>query len=208
MTTPLPGDPGEENPEPVDPPVDPPADPTDPPVDPPADPPAPPVTSNPTALDIANLRKALNSERAAHKAMQRALAAEKLAKEDERTKAIREAAESAAKLAVDKLTPAAAKAAARAELLAAGVQGDPKRFIGLLDLDNVEISDDGTIEGLADQVTALKTDYPELFTVAKPPKPAPGNANGGAGGASKDKQPPAPKGFAQQLADQVLTAGH
>lgn len=77
---------------------------------------------------------------------------------------------------------AAAKAEAKAEAdqtrkadkseVALGRAGvDPKRLakaIKLLDLDDVELNDDGTLDGLDEQIDTLRDEWPELF--AKPRK--------------------------------------
>jgi hypothetical protein len=101
----------------------------------------------------------------------------------------REAAESAQKAADAKYKPISARAA----LLEAGVK--PARVKGalkLLDLDEIEIDEDGEVIGLDAQVATLKDEWPELFAEpdgdqAKKPGARPGR---GADGADRK---PAPK---------------
>lgn len=92
------------------------------------------------------------------------------ANEDADSKAAREATEQAQA----KFKPIAVKAAAKAEFLAAGLN-DPKgervaKLSRLLDLDQVDVDDDGEVSGLSEQIASIKTDYPELFE-RKPAKP-------------------------------------
>lgn len=59
------------------------------------------------------------------------------------------------------------KTAARAELKAAGIPADQVgRLVGLIeDLDELDVDDDGTIDGLDDAIAELKTAWPQLFNV-------------------------------------------
>lgn len=63
----------------------------------------------------------------------------------------------------------------------------------LLDLDKIKIKEDGTIEGLKEQIEAIKTDVPELFVSAQP-NPNPNPAPTGDDGKGTDPQPPNPQG--------------
>jgi hypothetical protein len=53
--------------------------------------------------------------------------------------------------------------AARTALTEAGVIGPVDKVLKLIDVEQVEIDDDGTIEGLDVQVRDIKRDYPALF---------------------------------------------
>lgn len=64
------------------------------------------------------------------------------------------------------------KSAARAALKDAGAAGNVSRLVGLLDLEEVQVDDDGEVsEGLEEQIEQLKAELPQLFTPAEPPKP-------------------------------------
>lgn len=83
----------------------------------------------------------------------------------------------------------------------------------LVDLDEVDIDDDGEITGLAEQIDQVKADFPELF---KRTRGSAGTSNSGAGSgqngapaakvdaADKPAPKPEPKGWAQQLAERAL----
>lgn len=55
------------------------------------------------------------------------------------------------------------KQAAKAAFLEAGLTGKPDGLLKLIDFDDLEINEDGDVDGLDDQVTQIKGDYPELF---------------------------------------------
>ena len=84
--------------------------------------------------------------------------------EDASTTASREAAEAAEK----KFKPIAVRSAAKSALLEAGLQGaTPERvakLVRMLDIDALDIDDDGEVTCLTEQVASVKKDYPELFT--------------------------------------------
>jgi hypothetical protein len=65
--------------------------------------------------------------------------------------------------AIAEQKPKLIKQAARAAFVSAGLQGSPDRLVKLLDMDDIEIDDDGDIEGLDDQVEELKAEFPKLF---------------------------------------------
>jgi hypothetical protein len=86
----------------------------------------------------------------------------------------------------------------------------------LVDLDEVEIDDDGEIVGLAEQIAQVKTDFPELFKRTR----VSANPSNGAGGSGQngvtpakvdtaDKKPPLPepKDWAEALARQAVRGG-
>lgn len=97
----------------------------------------------------------------------------------------REAAEEAQRKADAKYKPISV----RASLLEAGVK--PSRVKGalrLINLDEIEIDEDGEVTGLDSQVAALREEWPELFADYEP-KPEPRRPVRGVDGADK-KAPP------------------
>lgn len=80
--------------------------------------------------------------------------------------AVRAAAKAEAKAEAD-----ATRIADKSELVLARAGVDPKRLakaVKLLDFDDVELNDDGTLDGLDEQIDTLREEWPELF--AKPRK--------------------------------------
>lgn len=165
----------------------------DPPTDPSTDTPPvdPPPWVAPTEDEWKRTQAALakaNSEAKTHREAVKALQAKT---EDADGKAAREAAEAAEK----RYKPVAVAAAARAAFLEAGLQGStPERvakLVRMLDLDALDIDASGDVTGLADQVAAVKKDYPELFTPTekRPPR------------VSGSDRPPAGNGQAKRSAD-------
>lgn len=79
----------------------------------------------------------------------------------------------------------------------------------LVDLDDVEIDDDGDISGLAEQIAAIKTEWPELFkrerrTTAPAPVAGAGSAAAKVDAADKKTAPPQPKSWAEAVAQQAV----
>lgn len=76
--------------------------------------------------------------------------------------AIREQARREGRAEADKVRKADK---AELALARAGVAGDAKlkRAVRMLDLDDLDIDDDGTVEGLDDAIAELKSELPELF---------------------------------------------
>lgn len=81
----------------------------------------------------------------------------------------------------------------------------------LIDLDDVDIDDDGEITGLTEQIEGLKADWPEFFkrNRSNPSKTPGGSGQNGtpAGNVDvADKKPPAPepKGWAEQVAEKLM----
>lgn len=64
--------------------------------------------------------------------------------------------------------PLYVKQAAKAALLDAGLQGKPERLLKLLDMDEIEVDEDGDLDGLDDQIADLKKDYPDFFVKKTP----------------------------------------
>lgn len=60
--------------------------------------------------------------------------------------------------------PMVVKAQARAAFAEAGLKGDSvARVVRLLDLDDLDIDDEGSVTGLNEQIEEIKQDFPELF---------------------------------------------
>lgn len=147
----------------------------DPPEAPPeGDPPPtdPPPWTPPTKDEHERMQRALakaNAEAKTHREAARALQAKS---EDADGKAAREAADAAEK----RFKPVAVRSAAKAAFLEAGLQGStPERIarvIRMLDLDALDVDEDGDVTGLTEQVAAIRKDYPELFTPTekRPPR--------------------------------------
>lgn len=83
----------------------------------------------------------------------------------------------------------------------------------LIDLDDVEIEDDGSVVGLSEQIDSIKSEWPEFFKRARNSATSSNGAGGsgqnGVAGAkvdAADKKPPAPepKGWAEKVAEKAL----
>jgi len=81
----------------------------------------------------------------------------------------------------------------------------------LIDLDGIDVDDDGEITGLTEQIEELKTDWPEFF---KRQRAVPSKSGGGSGQngtpagnvdtADKKAPAPEPKGWAEQVAEKLM----
>ena len=81
------------------------------------------------------------------------------------TKETDDAAQAAAAEAEKTWRPRLVRAEARAALVAAGAPADRVgKLLRLIDVDDVEIGDDGELDGLEGQIDEIKADYPELFS--------------------------------------------
>lgn len=111
--------------------------------------------------------------------------------ESEQEKALRQAREEAANEAKQEYVQLVARAEAKAKLREAGVTGNIDRLIKLIEFDELEVNEDGGVDGLDDQINGLKEDYKELFDKTRSaPKVDAG-----------DKAPPsAPKSSAEKIA--------
>jgi hypothetical protein len=135
-----------------------------------------------TAEDFERLEKALTAERAMRKKRESMIAefrkAERAAAtsgDDAAAQQVRDAADAAAA----KYKPVAIRSAAKAALLEANFQNPTderiKKMIKRLDIDDIDVDDDGDIIGLEGQIESLVDDFPELFTAptaAAPTVPA------------------------------------
>jgi hypothetical protein len=98
------------------------------------------------------------------------------------------------------------------ELAKAGWNGTRLgHLMKLLDLDGIDIDDDGEITGLAEQIEELKAEWPEFFkrnrsTVAKPGGVSGQNGTPAGNVDTADKKPPAPqpKSWAEQVAEKLM----
>jgi hypothetical protein len=115
-------------------------------------------------------KKALLAERARNKALRKRLreataaAAAKPAKKGGKDDDDDDAPDPEA-VAAAKWKPKVVNSAAKAALLSAGAE-KPERLLRLIEHDDLEVTDDGDVHGLDDEVDRLKDEYPELF--AKP----------------------------------------
>lgn len=108
---------------------------------------------------------------------------------------------------IDKLTQAVRNSAIDSALRAARFSGDPKRAMRLLNLENINVGDDGTVSGLDTEIQTLQTDFPEMFAPRRgngtpPPPPRGGDA---VDGGDKRPAPPAGKQRWEQALDRKLS---
>lgn len=100
--------------------------------------------------------------------------------------AVRDAAKAEAKAEADKV-----RKADKAELALARAGVTPAKLAKaarLLDLDDIDLNDDGTLDGADEQIVELKKDWPELFaTKRKPRQSVAGENDRGGEGAGKPK---------------------
>jgi hypothetical protein len=81
----------------------------------------------------------------------------------------------------------------------------------LLDLDEVEVDEDGEVTGLTDQLDDIKREWPEFFKRTRSANPSNGAGGSGQNGVTAakvdaaDKKPPAPepKDWVEKLARQA-----
>lgn len=136
-----------------------------------------------TAEDRNKLKEALRKERAEKKALEKYLTPEerrsaknpkpsdmpgaKRSSEENDTQESRRDVDEQIKRAKmeteDKFRPLIAKSAARAALASNGATGDLNKMVRMLDLGELDISDDGDVDGLDEQIEELKKDFPALF---------------------------------------------
>ena len=83
--------------------------------------------------------------------------------ESDAEKQVREAVEKAEGDAEARWKPIVVRQAARAALAQAGLIGKPDRLLKLLDMDEIEVDEDGALTGLDDQVRELRSEYKHLF---------------------------------------------
>jgi hypothetical protein len=107
-----------------------------------------------------NGKKALQRERQARKDAEKELKRLRKKSEDENDRKIREATETVEQ----KYHGILARTAFRAALAEAGLKKGQGKLMKLLDLEEVEVSEDGSVEGIDSQVKSLKKEFPELFS--------------------------------------------
>ncbi|ANZ35235.1 hypothetical protein BBK82_03255 [Lentzea guizhouensis] len=135
-----------------------------------------------TAEDWQRLETAMQKERELRKKREGQIAemrkerkAAETSGDTDEAERIRKAEEAAA----SRYKPVAVRAAAKAALLEANFQNPTeervKKLIRRLDLDEIDVDEDGDITGLQDQIDQLVDDFPELFTApvraSEPTKP-------------------------------------
>jgi hypothetical protein len=81
--------------------------------------------------------------------------------------------------------PRLIKTAAKLAFAEAGAK-NPARLIKMLDVNDLEVDDDGDVDGLEDQIDSLKDEFPELFNqpAEERPRKRPGRVDAGTGGGS------------------------
>lgn len=82
------------------------------------------------------------------------------ADKEENEKRIRQ---EAAKESDSRWKPIVVKQAARAALAEAGLVKNPNRLLRMLDMDDIDVSEDGEIDGLDEQIRDFKKEFPEFF---------------------------------------------
>lgn len=142
----------------------------------------------------AGLKSALDKERKERKRLAKEIADLKKGQEKDDEKAVREAEERVA----EKYKGIVVRSEAKAAFVEAGLKGSPAKLIKLIDLDEVEVDDDGDVVGLEDQIKQIKKEFPELFEGKK--LNAPGNKD--TGGTKKPTGTSEKKSSAQRIFDQ------
>lgn len=116
----------------------------------------------------------------------------KQANEGAEEKAAREARKAAAEEVEAKYKPLVVRTTARAAMLEAGIQpAKADKAIKLLNMDDLEIDDDGEVTGLTAQIDELKDEWPELFAAPESERKPERRGSRAADGA--DKRPSKPK---------------
>lgn len=138
----------------------------------------------PTREDWNNVQEALRKARRDARAAKRRTGS--APKDGEAAPDVDEVRTAAEQAAAAKFRPMVIRSAARSAFAEAGLvvpEGKADAALGralrLLDLDDLEITDDGDVEGLAEQIEEIKADFPELFAGAQRPRRA-ARVDGGA----------------------------
>ena len=90
--------------------------------------------------------------------------------------------------------------AAKSALVEAGLSSGTERFLKMLDLDAVDVDDEGNITGLTDQVSALTEEFADLVV---PKEPAPTKKTVKSDAAGRRETPVVPKTSAELLAERM-----
>jgi hypothetical protein len=113
-----------------------------------------------TLKDIAALQEALKKERRATRQAKR----KDVVAEEEGGKSPEDLEKQISSRIEAKYRPIVINSAARQALLAAGVKAERlEKALGVLSHDDLVLNDDGSVDGLDDQVQELKDDIPEWF---------------------------------------------
>lgn len=121
--------------------------------------------------------------------------------------AVAEAAREAEERTAARYQNKVAKAAAKAALIDAGApKSGVSRLVGMLNLEDVEIDEDGEVSGgLEDQVESLKEELPQLFAAVEPVKPVrKRTAATKVAAAGRQEAETRPLSTAERMAQQVL----
>ena len=145
-----------------------------------------------TAKDFEALELALGKERQLHRAAEARATQLEQAGMGEQEKKWQAKIDTATHAADSKLKSIAARSA----LTAAGLQGKPDRLVSVLNLDAIDVDDDGKVTGLDKEIAQLRADYPALFTEPSTPPAVPGAISIG----NRPGPKPRAKGFAEQVA--------
>lgn len=129
--------------------------------------------------ELKRTREALKKSNAESK--KRRLAA-KVKPTEEVKKDVAETAEEAETRLAAKWKPKVIRQGAKAALSEAGAS-NPARLVGLLDMDSLDIDDDGEVDGLEDEIDRLKDEFPELFRKKRTAALETGDRSGGKGAA-------------------------
>jgi hypothetical protein len=99
------------------------------------------------------------------------------------------------------------RAELRTALAKAGVrdEGALKRLSGMVDLDDLDLDDDGNVDGLDDAIEDLRADVPALFDKPRRRRTSVAGDNDRDGGAGRK---PAEKTASQRQAESLLRRGH
>jgi hypothetical protein len=140
------------------------------------------------------LKKA-NDDAKKHRLRNRELEEAARANESEQEKHLREAREAGE----TRYRAPLVKAAARAALGEAGVNGSTERVLRLVDTESLSVDDDGEVIGLAGEIDRVRQEYPEFFQGQEKPRPKtrPTAAN-------REPAKEKPKSSAEQHAMKVL----
>lgn len=161
-----------------------------------------PAKQLPAKAGETRLEVTLRREREARKTAEAQLRTLQQANETDADKRQREAEEAAQA----KYKPTAIKAVARAALIEAKYKKSADSGVRLIDMELVDVDEDGNITGLEDQIAWLKTEYAELFESDVPPQAKPA-AKRTAPKIDAGNKPPVedqPKSSAERIAASVL----
>src|SRR5882757_5158491 len=109
----------------------------------------------PEHVELEKLRNALKKANGEAAKFRNELKSLRTQNEDDAQKAVREAQEAV----VSKYSKMIVQAEARAQLVEMGLTGKPELFLRLIDFDAVGVGDDGSVEGLKDQLLTIKSDF-------------------------------------------------